>query len=520
MQSHARRTSDYLRDRLGPDLAELGAELGARVGDSAARLGRLLGQLGNLVDDLAADSAAVVREADRLRAAAMERSAGIRDAVRVAPRFGRIVRDALLLIAAYRLHDAARGPGAELLGDRAVDTARERLHREGARRVYRLCVDLRGGVLKIGQFASARVDLLPPAYARELGRLQDRVPPVATSAIQGSIEEALGASLEERFAEFSAEPLAAASLAQVHAARLLDGTPVAVKTLVPGIEDVIETDLAALRVVAPALREVWPRVDVETVARELGRSLRTELDLEREASSAERFAAESVDDPGVIVPRVYRECSARRVLTLELIEGARLPDWLAACEERGESGHAERDRLLEILVRSTCAQILARGFFHADPHPGNFLVVEDAGGPRLAILDFGCVQELAAERRRAWAQVVLAGVSRDVPKVIALLGELGFQARGESDALAHFATRLVEAVGPGGALAPGSTDADARLRTLLALLHESPIVEIPPDAVLLGRVMASLGGILVTYRPRFDLLRLVVPDLLRAAGGV
>jgi hypothetical protein len=187
MPTHARRTSNYLRDRLGPDLAGLGAEVGARVGDSAARLGRLLGQLGNLVDDLAADSAAVLREAERLRAAAAQRSATVRDAVRVAPRFGRIVSDALLLVAAYRLHEATRGPGAELLGDRAVAAARERLHRDGARRVYRLCVDLRGGVLKLGQFASARIDLLPPAYARELGgfRIACRR---CRSAIEASIE--------------------------------------------------------------------------------------------------------------------------------------------------------------------------------------------------------------------------------------------------------------------------------------------------------------------------------------------
>jgi ubiquinone biosynthesis protein len=519
MPSQARRASDFLRERLGPDLAELGAALGARVGDSAARLGRLLGQLGNLVDDVAADSAAVAREAEKLRDAAFERSANVRDAIRVAPRFARILSDALLLVAAYRIHAAASGPGGELLGDKAVDTARERLHREGARRLYRLCVDLRGGVLKIGQFASSRIDLLPAAYARELSRLQDRVPPVPTTAIQASIAGSLGAPLETLFSEFTAEPLAAASLAQVHGARLHDGTPVAVKALVPGIEDVVETDLAALRVVAPALREFWPNIDGETIARELGRSLRAELDLEAEADSAERFARECAEDDGVIVPRIHRAASARRVLTLGRIEGARLPDWLEACGTRGEAGQRDRDRLLGILVRTTSAQILRRGFCHADPHPGNFLVVEGALGPRLAVLDFGCVLELSAQRRRAWAQLVLAGVSRDVPRVVALLEELGFRTRGDAQALEAFATRLVEAVGPGGPLAPGSVDADARLRVLLALLHESPIVEIPRDAVLLGRVMASLGGILVAYRPTLDLFRLVAPDLLRAAGG-
>ena len=319
------------------------------------------------------------------------------------------------------------------------------------------------------------------------------------------------------FAELSAEPLAAASLAQVHAARLHDGTRVAVKALVPGIEDVVEADLAALRVLVPALREVWPGLDFETVARELARSLREELDFETEAANAERFASEA--DPGVVVPRIHRECSSKRVLALELIDGVRLPDWLEACEARGESGVTERDRRLEILVRATSAQVLRRGKYHGDPHPGNFLVVESDGGPRLAVLDFGCVQALPRERRRAWARIVLAGVARDVPRVLELLTELGFASRGDPAALEQYAARLVEAVGPGGALAPGSTDAGARLRIALELLHDSPIATIPPDAVLLGRVMASLGGLLVRYRPRFDLLGVVVPDLLRAAAG-
>ena len=517
MPNRARRTSDYLRGRLGPDLADLGARIGARVGDSAARLGRLLGQVGALVDDLAADSVAVAREAERLRDVVAAHGATARDAVRAAPRFGRIVSEGLLVAAAYRLHDAARGPGAELLGENAVDAARERLHREGARRLHDLCADLRGGVLKLGQLASTRIDLLPPAYARELGRLQDRVPPIPASLIEASIEDSLGVPIGTHFAELSAEPLAAASLAQVHAARLHDGTRVAVKALVPGIEDVVEADLAALRVLVPALREVWPGLDFETVARELARSLREELDFETEAANAERFASEA--DPGVVVPRIHRECSSKRVLALELIDGVRLPDWLEACEARGESGVTERDRLLEILVRTTSAQILRRGFFHGDPHPGNFLVVESDGGPRLAVLDFGCVQALPRERRRAWARIVLAGVARDVPRVLELLTELGFASRGDPAALEQYAARLVEAVGPGGALAPGSTDAGARLRIALELLHDSPIATIPPDAVLLGRVMASLGGLLVRYRPRFDLLGVVVPDLLRAAAG-
>ncbi len=518
MPNRARRTSDFLRNRLGADLADLGAEIGGLVGASAARLGLLLERAGDLVDGLAAESAAVAREAERLRDLALGRGTAARDTVRAAPRFGRIVSEAVLLVAAYRLHIATRRPGAELLGEPAVAAARERLHREGARRVRSVCEDLRGGVLKLGQLASTRPDLLPPAYVEELGKLQDRVPPAPTEVIEAAIEEALGVRVGECFAEFSREPLAAASLSQVHAARLGDGTPVAVKVLVPGIEEVVAGDLAALRVVAPALREAWPRLDFEPLAQELTRTLRIELDLDAEAASAERFAAEAARDDGVIVPIVHRGVSSRRVLVLERIEGARLPDWLDACDRRGDPGRADRDRLLSILVRTTSAQILGRGFFHGDPHPGNFLVVDGTGGPHLAILDFGCVQELSPERRRAWAQLVLAGVSRDVPRTLALLEQLGFGSRGGADDLRRFSAKLLEAVGPGGPLTAGAEDAGARLRAVLELLTDGPAVRIPADAVLLGRVIASLGGLIARYRPRLDLLGLVLPDLLRAAA--
>ncbi|CAG1006039.1 aarF domain-containing kinase [Myxococcaceae bacterium] len=511
-----RRTTDYLRERLGPDIEELGTEIGARIGASAALLGRFVGRIGRMVDELATDSISVASEAARLREAALERGRSLRGVVRAAPRASRIIGEAALLVAAYRIHEVTRGPGAELLGEAAADSARARLDREGARRLYDLCVDLRGGVLKLGQLASSRIDLLPPVYAEELGRLQDRVPPVPAEAIEAEVEAALGAPIDALFESFDREPLAAASLAQVHGAVLPGGERVALKVLVPGIEDVIETDIAALRAVAPALREVWPRVDLETLLGELARSLRAELDLAGEAESALRFARESAADDGIRVPRVHFERSASRVLCLERIDGARLPDWLEACEARGEPGLADRDRILEVLARSTAAQILERGFVHADPHPGNFLVVETSRGPELAVLDFGAVLEIAPQRRRAWASAVLAGAARDVPRTLEELDELGFTAEGDPRALEAFAERLVSALAPGGALAPGSGDPEARLRTLLELLHESPIVRIPTDAVLLGRVMAALGGLFSRYRPRFDLLSCIVPTLLRA----
>ena len=168
-------------------------------------------------------------------------------------------------------------PDAELEGQQGLlDQAREglvgeppagleRLHRRSARRLRVLCEELRGGVLKLGQFASTRMDLLPDAYVEELSKLQDRVPPVATAEVTARMDRELGPDWRHRFGSFECAPLAAASLAQVHGATLTDGTPVAVKLLVPGIEDVVEADLAAMRILVPTLADLLPRVDLTTL---------------------------------------------------------------------------------------------------------------------------------------------------------------------------------------------------------------------------------------------------------------
>jgi predicted unusual protein kinase regulating ubiquinone biosynthesis (AarF/ABC1/UbiB family) len=161
---------------------------------------------------------------------------------------------------------------------------------------------------------------------------------------------------------------------------------------VPGIEAIVETDLAALRVVAPALRDLLPFLDIETIAAELTRALRAELDYRAEAVHAAAFAERFAGDPDIVVPAVYGALSSRRVLVLEHVAGERIVDYLDVCERRGDDGARDRDRVFEILIRSFCAQVLEHGLLHADPHPGNFLVLSGDGGPRLALLDFGCVQ--------------------------------------------------------------------------------------------------------------------------------
>lgn len=498
MANPGRRTSEHAADAVDAAAAVLAA--------GADLIGNLLARLDRLVADAARDARVVAADAAELWDAMAAGAQGLSRAVRGAPRFARVAGELLRLAAAYRWH-AASGAG-DL----------ESLHQRHAERLHALCVELRGGVLKVGQFASSRMDLLPDAYVAALSRLQDRVPAAPLEAILERLAEEYGSDLAH-FARFEPQPLAAASLAQVHAATLADDAPVAVKIQLPGIEQLVEVDLAALRLVAPALREQIPFLDLETFAAELSRAVRAELDYRAEAAHAAAFAAAFAAADDVIVPRVHAALSTERVLVLERIEGVRLADYLDACETRGAAGAADRDRLFATLIRCVCAQVLEHGLLHADPHPGNFLVVDGPPGPRLALLDFGCVQTYAPARRRAYAGLGLAVLGGDATRMAEHFAAMGFRTRsGDDAALRAFADLLLQAFRVDGDDPLAALRPDEALARILRLTRDNPIVAVPPDFVLLGRVFATLGGLLVRYRPQVNLFQILLPFLLRAAG--
>jgi predicted unusual protein kinase regulating ubiquinone biosynthesis (AarF/ABC1/UbiB family) len=453
---------------------------------SSLLVARVAGNVERLIEELSWDSGRVAAEAQALYGELTAAGQAARLAVRATPRFARIVAEGAAIAVAYR-----------------VFGARPSVHEESAERIYRLCVELRGALLKLGQFASSRVDLLPPPFIRSLSRLQDRVPPVATGEIRARIEAELARPIDELFRRFDDEPLAAASLAQVHAAELGDGTPVAVKVQVPGIEEHVEADLAALKVLAAGLADRLPAIDLPTIAAELSRAVVAELDYQAEAAAAEAIGADFAGDPEVVVPRVHRALSTRRVLVLERLDGARLVDWLDA------AAPAERDRLLATLVRAYAAQILRHGRFQADAHPGNFLVLP---GPRLALLDFGCVKQLDAEARAGWLRLVLAILGRDAAGMAASFASLGFRTKGDDPAaLVELAELVMGAFREGADLS--ALDPAEQIARGLEILGAHPLVELPEDFVLLGRVLASLGGLFVKYRPNLSLFALVAPYL-------
>ncbi len=471
---------------------QLLAELLTPVRDAALGVAKLVKHVGVRVDalafDLARDGGAVVRNAQALGGVAHDQFATV---VRATPRVTKLAHHAAAMFARQRwlaLANAAKTGDARLTDDD---------HRDLARRTAVFAGELRGGIAKLGQLASCRPDLVGPIWAKELASLQADVPPIASAEIRARIEAELGQPIGAVFASFDDEPLAAASLAQVHAAVLLDATPVVVKVQVPGIEDMIAGDIAALRALASSVGDL-PGLDLPMLAAELGRALAIELDYRAEAAALAAYTGD------VIVPRPIVGASSERVLTMTRITGERLTTWLDRALPE------DRDRVLGELVGEVAAQILARGQVHADPHPGNFLVTPDS---RLALLDFGCMLELSAADRAAYARLVLAIAGRDQEAAARELRHLGFSCD-DPAALLALASSLV------GALAPGANASDLDWDQAFAeqLAHAKAIanLQMPRSFVLLGRVLASVAGLLATYKPALQLHPLIARHLAAA----
>lgn len=308
-----------------------------------------------------------------------------------------------------------------------------------ARRYRSLAVEMGGVLIKLGQFLSIRADLLPSEVTGELAGLQDEVPPEPWEAIAERLEADFGRPSREIFPEISEQAVGAASLAQVHRARLASGENVVVKVLRPGIEVLVETDLAAMDLALRWLKwvkRVRQRVDLDRLAGEFRRTTLAELDLVAEAGNAERFAELFAADPGVRVPTVYRRVSAAHTLTLEDVGFLKITDAAALAAAGIEPGAVARK-----VYRTYMEQIFVHNFVHADPHPGNLFVEplateeeREAGREafhpgetpawqperpfRIAFVDFGMVATIPPRLRGALREYLLGLSTRDAARVV------------------------------------------------------------------------------------------------------
>ncbi|MFP5313505.1 MAG: ABC1 kinase family protein [Actinomycetes bacterium] len=412
---------------------------------------------------------------------------------------------------------------------------RSRRMRRFAQRFHDLAVELGGLMIKVGQFLSSRLDVLPPEITKELEGLQDEVPPVGFTAITALAGQELGAPPASVFASVDETPIAAASLGQAHRARLnpLDAgdtglDAVVLKVQRPGIGAIVEVDLAALRKVAGWLshvRLVSRRADMPALVEEFAQISLAEIDYLHEAVNAERFAADFAGDGRVAVPSVVWERTTRRVLTLEDVTAIKITD-IRALRAAGIDPAAVAPVFAAIMFD----QLFTNGFFHADPHPGNIFVTPVAAAPgglswKLTFIDFGMMGEVTEGTRSGLRKLLIAAAARDGKGLVAAINDVGvLMPSADSQGLERAMTQLFARFGGMGFAE--LRDVDPREFRDFAVefgdVVRSLPFQLPENFLLIIRAMSLTSGVCSALDERFNLWDSVEPyaaQLLRNERG-
>nr|WP_291753008.1 AarF/UbiB family protein [Cellulomonas sp. 73-92] len=406
-------------------------------------------------------------------------------------------------------------------------------NRRTAVRFRALALSMGGLMIKVGQFLSARLDVLPAEITDELAGLQDEVPPAAFADIRRRAEEELGRTLAEAFQSFDETPMAAASLGQAHRAVLWDAdaaetgfAQVVVKVQRPEIEQIVAVDLAALRRVGGWLtryRPVSSRADVPALVEEFAATTLEEIDYTAEARNAEHFRWVFENDDQVVVPRVAWEHSRLRVLTLEDVSAIRLGDYEAIT-----AAGIDRVRVAEKLVETYLQQIFEDGVFHADPHPGNLFVapVEGRAGEfRLTFIDFGMVGRVPDTLRSSLREALIAVGTQDSARLVSAFASMGVLLPTADTKLLDLAVAQVFDRFGGMAMSDLRTISHKEMRDIGLQFREllvSMPFQLPENLLLLGRTLAVLSGMCTGLNPEFNLWTSITPyaaTLVSDEGG-
>ncbi len=400
---------------------------------------------------------------------------------------------------------------------RWVSRNNNRRWRNYAREFRNFAIGMGGVMIKAGQFASTRADILPEEVIGELADLQDKVPTIPYEQIQSVLQRELG-DLAQRYTMISETPIAAASLGQVHRAQLINGDKVVVKVQRPNVRDIVYTDMAALFIVAKVAMRfgfVRRRADAVLLIEEFGRVLLEEVSYTKEVENAQRFAAMFKENIGVYVPAIYTEHSTDQVITIEDVTSVKIDDF-AALARYGIDRKDVAKRLMDTYMK----QIFDERFFHADPHPGNLFVYPlptdneaeyvTKGGGRpfyLIFIDFGMTGTLSKELVAALINTLSAVITRDAKKLVASYKELGFLLPSADVRRIEEATEAVfDEVW--GLNMSDITQIDFNVvanigKEFSDLLYEMPF-RIPQDFIYLGRTVSILSGMSTSLDPDFN----------------
>ena len=357
--------------------------------------------------------------------------------------------------------------------------------------------------IKLGQILSTRADLLPPEYLVELTKLQDSAPPVAFEDIQQTLVTELGQPIEQIFAQFDPVPLAAASIGQAHAATLWNGTEVVVKVRRPGVVEQVNEDLEILKELATTASRHWQfadQYDLCGLVEEFSQTLRSELDYIREGHNAERFAANFAADSHIHIPRVFWEVTTARVLTLERIRGIKIND-LKALDEQETDRRWLADYATNVVLKMVCED----GFFHADPHPGNFFIESNG---TIGLIDFGMVGVLDGPTQDLLAELLIAINHQDADRLVDVFLDLGVtRKRIDRTSVRHDIERMLSAY---WGLPLGELKVAALLNDVYSVMRRHQL-HLPSNLALLLKTVIMVEGLGVNLDPDFRLTKSLTP---------
>jgi predicted unusual protein kinase regulating ubiquinone biosynthesis (AarF/ABC1/UbiB family) len=401
-------------------------------------------------------------------------------------------------------------------GEAWAERRRHEHHRWSAERLYEAAVRNQGLLIKTAQFLSSRPDIVPDEYIEVLAGLQDEVPPEPMPVVRRVVESELGRPLESVFREFDPEPVAAASLAQVHRAVLQDGRVVAVKVQYPGIERLVTDDLKNNDLFIKILGKLDHTLDFSFISEEMNKMIPLELDFLHEGRNSELVAENFADVEDIVVPEVYWEYTTRRLLVMQFVDGVKITD-AEGLRRLGVSSPA----IAKVLIVAFSEMLLQHGLFHADPHPGNLLV---GPGPKLILVDFGQVKEIGPQFRFVFAQMTQALLAEDNKALGQTFRALGFRmkediAEGYEELGRTYVGDIAREM-----TATNAGWADPKMfatsyRDLLRVLRANPVIKIPADLLFVGRVMGLLNGLSMTLRSETNLL-VEMARLLERGNGM
>lgn len=391
-----------------------------------------------------------------------------------------VTRTALNIEQIYRNYRSR----AKLLSKIEAENLLRQAHRESSEQICQLCRENGAIWVKFAQFLSCRPDLLPIEYIVALQRLQNDANPARFEDIHPIILANWGQDWDRQFSSFNVLPTATASVAQVHRATLLNGREVAIKFQLPTAKSLFEQDSLVFTTLAKALRPLVREFDVRQVIQQLISMTLEELDFRREARNLKDFRSQS-HLPGIIMPELFESLSSERVMVTSWVEGLRLSDYLERNPERAKP-------LLQRLLASYIHQITQLGVYHADPHPGNFLITEDE---QIAILDYGAIAHLSQEQRIQYTNLLMGLMGFSPVKLGDLFRQAGFKCD-RDETLEEISDYVV-----GDNLA-GLSIAD-RLSDSLDKLRKNKVI-MPDSFVAMARVIITIGGFMTHYDVDFE----------------